>query len=616
MVSPERIYDLKPGSGNHASPRLTVHWQPRHEEFFGNLRDLLFPRPKPRLVTSSAPGVFWKDVFVHRPIARRFIVDSYALHVLVVLVVYFVFSSPFFLNQRLPSRDPYAHTTIEYYSVSEYLPPIRSNPKLPIHAVKGAPTYAKQEIISVPPEPDNSRQTIVTPDLKAISRDVPLPNMMVWTDRPDPIQPLSATADLNPHPKLFTPADIIAPPPEDVPRSRRDLRLEQSVIKPPPENLPDSRRKLPVLEADVVKPAPDLSGAPGARPIPRMNPSVIEPPPTPEALRRLPGDMNIGKLMPRVSSPKIAVPEQHASLEDAGAAGKAVGSAQTKSSVPAPPSAQGLGSTRGSGRLIALSAQPAPVLGPIEIPRGSRRGIFAAGPTGTLGAPGTPTLATGVNDVAGGTNGSHPSVGANNAPEGIYVGPGPSAPANGVAIVAAPQPAPPKPEPTLRERLLAAMHSVSAEASRTPIPATPPKPAGDTKIEDKVFGEKKYYSMVLNMPNLSSSAGSWIVRFAELNPTKEQSGLSAPVALNKVDPAYPAELIRDKVEGTVVLYAVIRANGVVDSVRVLQSVDDRLDQSAISALQRWRFRPGTKHGAPVDIEAVVQIPFRLTKLKY
>lgn len=160
-----------------------------------------------------------------------------------------------------------------------------------------------------------------------------------------------------------------------------------------------------------------------------------------------------------------------------------------------------------------------------------------------------------------------------------------------------------------------AMRSVTTDLPRSSAP-TPPQPKSDSKIEDKVFGDKKYYSMILNMPNLNSSSGSWIVRFAELIPTKDQTALSAPVALNKVDPAYPPDLIRDQVEGTVVLYAVIRANGAVDSVRVLSSVEGRLDQNAVRALQHWHFRPGTKQGSPVDIEAVVQIPFRVAKVKW
>jgi TonB family protein len=616
MVTRERIFELDPVPENHcAAPRLLVPWPSRAAVFFSNFRDLMFPRREPLLLT-SAPGIFWKDVFVHRPFPLRFILDSYALHALVVLAVYFVFSSPLFFAKPLPTRNPFANSTIEYYSVSEYLPSITSKPKPSAHAVKGAPAYAKQEIISVPPEPDNSRQTIVTPDLKILAKDVRLPNMMAWADRPEPIQPLSAS--LNPHPKLFTPPDIIAPPPEELPRLRPDLKFQQTVvIKPSPEDVPNSHRRLPTLEADVVRPAPDIAAGTKLRSIAPIQPSVIEPPPTPDALRRLPGAMNVGKLSPVPSQPRLPVAEQRASTGQAGGAGGGAQPQTGSATAPPPPSSQGLGSGRASGQLIALSAQPAPVLGPIEVPRGSRRGLFAAGPTGTIGAPGTPDFASGPKEDVGDNKGS-PSVNGNNGPEGIYVGPGPNAPSGGGAVVAAsPQPAPPTPEPTFRERLMNAMRSVTTDVPHPPAPGnTPPPPRSESRIEDKVFGDRKYYSMILNMPNLNSSSGSWIIRFAELIPTKDQTALSAPVAMNKVDPAYPPDLIRDQVEGTVVLYAVIRANGTVDSVRVLSSVEGRLDRSAVRALQHWHFRPGTKQGLPVDIEAVVQIPFRVAKLKW
>ena len=45
-------------------------------------------------------------------------------------------------------------------------------------------------------------------------------------------------------------------------------------------------------------------------------------------------------------------------------------------------------------------------------------------------------------------------------------------------------------------------------------------------------------------------------------------------------------------------------------IKVLNSVDPRLDEAAVRALSRWLFRPGTKAGEPVELEAVVQIPFR------
>ena len=131
-----------------------------------------------------------------------------------------------------------------------------------------------------------------------------------------------------------------------------------------------------------------------------------------------------------------------------------------------------------------------------------------------------------------------------------------------------------------------------------------------TELERQVFGERKFYSMLLNMPNLNSSGGSWVIRFAELKAGNDKSELTAPEAVHKVDPAYPLELMKAQVEGTVALYAVIRSDGSVGNVRVLRSPDERLDEFARAALARWRFRPATRNGAAVDLEAVVLIPFR------
>jgi TonB family protein len=61
---------------------------------------------------------------------------------------------------------------------------------------------------------------------------------------------------------------------------------------------------------------------------------------------------------------------------------------------------------------------------------------------------------------------------------------------------------------------------------------------------------------------------------------------------------------------------VIHRDGSVGEVRVLRGVEERLDQNARLALSRWIFRPGTKNGAAVDLEAVVQIPFHVRKFPF
>jgi protein TonB len=71
--------------------------------------------------------------------------------------------------------------------------------------------------------------------------------------------------------------------------------------------------------------------------------------------------------------------------------------------------------------------------------------------------------------------------------------------------------------------------------------------------------------------------------------------------------------MRQNVSGTVILYGLIRADGTVSNVRVLRSVDDRLDRYASEAIAKWQFQPATKNGDPVAVEATFSIPFHPTR---
>jgi protein TonB len=73
-------------------------------------------------------------------------------------------------------------------------------------------------------------------------------------------------------------------------------------------------------------------------------------------------------------------------------------------------------------------------------------------------------------------------------------------------------------------------------------------------------------------------------------------------------------MMKQNVSGTVILYAVILADGSVGRVRVLRSVDERLDRFASEAIAKWQFQPATKNGNPVAVEATFWIPFRPGKM--
>ena len=157
-----------------------------------------------------------------------------------------------------------------------------------------------------------------------------------------------------------------------------------------------------------------------------------------------------------------------------------------------------------------------------------------------------------------------------------------------------------------------------ARATR-PTVGLPEWEPGDRRAAQGFLYGKRVYTVYINMPNLSSQSGSWIMRFSELGhqtPRVKEPELTAPVALRKVDPGYDPGAVREGVEGTVVLYAVIHQDGKVDSVRVVRSLHPRLDENAVQALLRWQFQPATRDGHPVELEALVQIPFTLARISF
>ena len=156
-------------------------------------------------------------------------------------------------------------------------------------------------------------------------------------------------------------------------------------------------------------------------------------------------------------------------------------------------------------------------------------------------------------------------------------------------------------------------HTKSDDApERTGPPNFASLPAGAQP--EQIFASKKIYKMLVNMPNLNSATGSWVLNFSELRTGSEVSGsssseVSAPGPLRKIDPKYPPTLINEHVEGEVVLYAVIRRDGSVDSIQLVRGIDEQLDANAMNALSQWKFRPATKQGIPIELEAIVHIPF-------
>jgi protein TonB len=125
----------------------------------------------------------------------------------------------------------------------------------------------------------------------------------------------------------------------------------------------------------------------------------------------------------------------------------------------------------------------------------------------------------------------------------------------------------------------------------------------------------------VSTPNMTSTRGSWSLSFAQLGDNsratnRPKDDLGGPLPIRTVDPKYPPETMTEHITGEVVLYAIIRKDGSVDSIQLVRSLDPRLDKAAIDALAQWHFRPGTRAGQPVDLEAVIHVPFEYRNLNY
>jgi TonB family protein len=557
--------------------QLVIEPEPWLRIFARNVADVFRAAPPPVWV-SSRPGEYWADALVHRPVAWKAARQSFLGHALVILAVYGLNLA--WLNQPQVLPETPRTQNVVHYEVSEYLPavnPRHAKPEPPrrARAQKADPELAPQEIVVTNENHISTRQTIVQPSPLILKQDVPLPNLIASTQIP------GAPMAMN-HPMQVLPVNVpeIAPPVQAVAQSRLRPLLFPPAAQPEvagPSGAAASHRAIPALpleSAIVVPPAPDITARKNdSLQIPVQAPQVAAPAPEAAAGRAHPSAP-----LP-LDAPQVAAPASAAASRNLGTLGLP---AQDATAVPpAPPVLSGNAEReKALGQMLVLNARPVAPTDPLTVPEGNRPGEFAASPSGHVGATARPEIKQGDAETTPGRNGA--------APGNIYVS------------------APPVKIPG---------NTVVATAARplTPDRAEQPHDSVDTKV----FGTRRHYSMRLSMPNLTSSTGSWSIRFAELNATGHGGAdLSAPEAITKVDPAYPQEMMQDRIEGVVVLYAVIHADGSVGEVRVLEGFDDRLNENARKALAQWRFRPGTKDGTPVDIEAVVRVPFKVPRRQF
>jgi len=92
-------------------------------------------------------------------------------------------------------------------------------------------------------------------------------------------------------------------------------------------------------------------------------------------------------------------------------------------------------------------------------------------------------------------------------------------------------------------------------------------------------------------------------------------GVTLPKVVSEVKPQYTPEAMRAKIEGTVIMTAVVRTDGTPSDIEITKSLDTEygLDKQSVAALSQWRFEPGRKDGKPVPVRLTVEMRFRLKK---
>ena len=91
------------------------------------------------------------------------------------------------------------------------------------------------------------------------------------------------------------------------------------------------------------------------------------------------------------------------------------------------------------------------------------------------------------------------------------------------------------------------------------------------------------------------------------------AGIAQGMLMTRVNPVYPAEAKKARVQGSVLLHAIITTDGSVQSVDVISSDSPLLSQSAEDAVRQWKYRPYLLNGDPVEVDTQITVNFTLAR---
>jgi TonB family protein len=528
-------------------PKLEVPWGDFHASPASSLRTLF---SGPFTTGKFLAGDYFRDCWVERRIPKRAVLAAALWHLVFII-------SPFsLLPTTVGHNSAFDNTQLTWSG------PVEDFPALEIHAAKPKTITHGNPTKPLPPR----------------GADAFHPRQHITTDPVHPNHPRQTL--LNPVAPQLAPKIL-----PDMPN------IVQLQATPAP-----ARPRIQISEDALRKLHP--------RQHRRMATSPVAPPPDVPLLEQKPAELTFAAAPNVPARPKLEL--------NSGAAPRFAPRAQTGDSLPAPElgAPQAPAANGSPASLIALSAAPAAPKPDVQPPQGNLAARISISPEGTK--PGVPDGSPKESADAGGTDARASSSGGGKSPVGVSISGGNPQPKTTVSGLGGSKLSLPS------SRSLAARPESNARAEDAPERTAPPNfaalPPGAKP--EQIFAAKRVYTLAVNTANLNSATGSWIMNFSELSPNQDgprtsSSELTGLTLIRKVDPKYPPELIEQNVQGEVILYAVIRADGSVDSIQLVRGIDPQLDANAKSALSQWKFRPALKAGVPVDLEAIVYIPFKI-----
>jgi len=144
--------------------------------------------------------------------------------------------------------------------------------------------------------------------------------------------------------------------------------------------------------------------------------------------------------------------------------------------------------------------------------------------------------------------------------------------------------------------------------------ATQSIPPGAIGIQFNVKEGPKGKASMPPAPPVADAAPSVQSALQEYNGAQVRKiggGVSAPELTYKVDPTFTAESRKAKFNGIVLVNFIVDANGKPQNVHVLRGVGMGLDEKAVDAVKKYKFKPALEAGKPVPVELNVEVNFQV-----